>query len=98
MTGVAALGPGKSVRHRASSFDHADGNPFSVEEPLKCGPRHWGQSSAPIGPQFRRIAAPATNGKRLDRAFTTAMVYPSFETGKLFWWCVLPYATRERMQ
>jgi hypothetical protein len=46
MTGVAALGPGKSMCQIAVSFDHEDGNPLSFDEPLKFGPRHCGQFSA----------------------------------------------------
>src|SRR5258708_39973787 len=46
MIGVEALGPGMVAVQRAESFDQAEGKPFSLDDPLKWGPRHCGQSSA----------------------------------------------------
>jgi hypothetical protein len=45
MIGVAAPGPGIFATQTADSLDHVSGNPFSSEEPLKCGPRHCAQLS-----------------------------------------------------
>src|SRR5262245_13380191 len=45
--GVAALGPGSvAVQTTFSLRPHLSGNPFSSVEPLKNGPRNWGQSLA----------------------------------------------------
>ncbi len=46
-TGVAALSPGREAFHTTfSDLDQDVGNPFSVVDPLKLGPRHWAQLSA----------------------------------------------------
>ncbi len=63
MAGVAALGPGNPTVHRAVSRVHVCGSPFSSVEPLKCGPRHWGQFSA--GAEQPSVIAVTT---RMDRA------------------------------
>ena len=48
--GVAPLKPGSGATHATPSvLLHWTGNPFSVVEPFKYGPRHWGQFSARSG-------------------------------------------------
>ena len=47
MAGVEADGPGIGAVHRTFSvLENLVGNPVSVEEPLKKGPRHCAQFSA----------------------------------------------------
>src|SRR5256885_4453121 len=53
--GVAAEGPGISAAQRTFSvLENRAGKPVSLLDPLKNGPRHWGQFSAQTAPGFRR--------------------------------------------
>ena len=65
MIGVAAAGPGKSATHFTFSvFEKRVGNPFSVVEPLKNGPRHCDQFSAPREREEPMTRPPSANARK----------------------------------
>ena len=56
--GVAAEGPGRAAAHfTVSVFEKFSGRFFSLDEPLKFGPRQCGQSAAPDKALIDAIAA-----------------------------------------
>ena len=62
MMGVASPGPGSAADQATPSVRlHVAGRPVSGLEPLKSGPRQWGQSAARAGPAARVSSAAATS-------------------------------------